>query len=113
MELAVEQLSDTITVAIPAGRWDVAGAMSIDLKMSVIAGSGRSVIIDMAQVTFLSSMGIRTIIMSAKAISLRGGRLALLSPSDHVAAVLNSTGIDTLVPICTDLAAAQLAVSNG
>jgi anti-sigma B factor antagonist len=113
MELAIEQLSETLTRATPTGRWDVAGAMSIDLRMSTIAGSGRSVIIDMAQVTFLSSMGIRTIIMAAKAVSLRGARLVLLAPSDHVAAVLTSTGIDALVPICVDLEAARLAVSAG
>jgi anti-anti-sigma factor len=113
MELALEQLSETLTRATPAGRWDVAGAMSIDLRMSTLAGSGRSVIIDMAQVTFLSSMGIRTIIMTAKAISLRGARLVLLAPTEHVAAVLNSTGIDTLVPICADLEAARLAALAG
>jgi anti-sigma B factor antagonist len=113
MELTVDQLSESISKAIPAGRWDVAGAMEIDLRMSVLAGSGRSVIIDMAQVTFLSSMGIRTILMSAKAISARGARLVLMTPSEHVAAVLTSTGIDTLVPICADLPAARLAVDGG
>jgi anti-sigma B factor antagonist len=113
MELRVEQLSDRLTRAAPVGRWDVVGAMSIDLQLSVIAGSGRSVIIDLAEVTFLSSMGIRTIITSAKAIELRGARLVLLSPSANVAEVLATTGIDTLVPVYDDLEAARLAVSFG
>jgi anti-sigma B factor antagonist len=113
MELRVDQLSEGITRAAPAGRWDVVGAMSIDLQLSVIAGSGRSVIIDLTEVTFLSSMGIRTIITSAKAIALRGARMVLLSPSANVAEVLTTTGIDTLVPIYDDLEAARLAVSAG
>jgi anti-sigma B factor antagonist len=99
MELRVEQLTDDIARAAPVGRWDAAGAMAIDLRMSVLAGSGRSVIIDMTQVAFLSSMGIRTILVSAKAISARSACLVLMAPSEHVASVLTSTGINTLMPI--------------
>ncbi len=108
MELRVEPFSDAITRAIAVGRWDVGGAMEIELRLSALSGSGRSVIIDMAEVSFLSSMGIRSIVMSAKTIALRGAKLVLLSPSEHIAAVLVATGIDTLVPICHDIAVACL-----
>jgi anti-anti-sigma factor len=74
--------------------------------------SGRAVILDMTEVTFLSSMGIRTIVMSAKATKLRGARLVLLSPTEHVAEVLSTTGIDSLVPICDDLEAARRVVGG-
>ena len=80
MELQIGALSDTVTKAAPIGRWDVVGAAAIDLRLSALAGSGRSVIIDLTQVSFLSSMGIRSILMSAKAVKLRGAKLVLLSP---------------------------------
>jgi anti-anti-sigma regulatory factor len=59
MELLIEQLGP-LTKAVPVGRWDVIGAAAIDLRLSALAGSGRSLIIDMTQVSFLSSMGIRS-----------------------------------------------------
>lgn len=112
MELRVEQLAGNVTRAIPVGRWDIGGAAEIDLRLSAISGSGRPVIIDVAEVSYLSSMGIRSIVMCAKATRLKGGRLVLLSPAPNVEAVLTAAGIDTLVPIYHDLYAATLAVTT-
>ena len=112
MELQIVPVSATVTRAVLIGRWDVAGAALIDLKLSALAGSGRSIIIDMAQVTFLSSMGIRSIIMSAKAVKLRGCMLVLLSPDKNVEFVLTSTGIDTLMPIRHDIDAALAEIAG-
>lgn len=111
MELRIEVLSDTVTRAAPVGRWDIVGASAIDLQLSVLSGSGRSIIIDLAAVTFLSSMGIRSIVMSAKAVALRGARLVLMSPSENVETVLTATGIDKVAPICRGLEAALAAIS--
>jgi len=85
--------------------------MSIDLQLSVLACNGRSMIIDLTEVTSLSSLGIHGILMSAKAILLRDRRMALLSP--HVADVLTTAGIDKLAPIYDDLDAARVAVTPG
>jgi anti-anti-sigma factor len=113
MELLIEQLGPTLTKAAPVGRWDLVGAAAIDLRLSALAGSGRSLIIDLTQVSFLSSMGIRSIVMSAKAVSLRNAKLVLMSPEQNVELVLTSTGIETLVPICHGLDAALAAVEAG
>jgi anti-sigma B factor antagonist len=112
VELLIEQLGPTLTKAAPVGRWDVVGAAAIDLRLSALAGSGRSLIIDMTQVSFLSSMGIRAIVMSAKAVALRNARLVLMSPDRSVELVLASTGIETLAPICHGLDAALAAIES-
>lgn len=112
MDLQIERLPGNIDRAIAIGRWDVAGAAEIDMRMSVLSGSGRSVVLDLTQVSFLSSMGMRSILMAAKAVALRRGKMVLLSPDAHVAAVLTGTGIDTLVPIHDDIAAAVVAVQG-
>ena len=112
MELQIGALSDTVTKAAPIGRWDVVGAAAIDLRLSALAGSGRSVVLDLTQVSFLSSMGIRSILMSAKAVKLRGAKLVLLSPEPNVELVLTSTGIDTLVPILHDIDAALAEIAG-
>jgi len=110
MELRVEHLSGAVDRAVAIGRWDVAGAAEIDLHFSALSGSGRSIILDMAQVAFLSSMGIRSIVMAAKAVGSRRAKMVLLAPDAHVAAVLTGAGIDTLVPIHLTLETALAAV---
>jgi anti-anti-sigma factor len=112
MELRIELIAERVTRAIPAGRWDVSGAASIDLRLSVIVGTGRPVIIDLVEVEFLSSMGIRSILMSAKAARLKGGKLVLLAPAPNVDQVLIAAGIDRLIPIHYDIEQALLAVSS-
>jgi len=57
-------------------------------------------------------MGIRSIVMSAKATRLKGAALVLLSPVPNVEAILTMAGIDTLIPIYHDLAAATLAATT-
>jgi anti-anti-sigma factor len=111
MELRIEALVDGITRAIAEGHWDIKGAAEIDLRLSAVTGSGRPIILDLALVSFLSSMGIRAIVMGAKACHLRGGKLVLLAPVGNVQEVLTIAGIDTLVPIYHDIEAAILAVT--
>jgi hypothetical protein len=67
MEIATEELTGGITRVILAGSLDIAGAAAIDLRMNVIAGANRTVLVDLRQVSFIGSMG-------AKRISRAGSR---------------------------------------
>ncbi len=58
---------------------------------------------DISAVDFLSSIGIRTLLLSAKAISQRNGKMALLNPNAAITNVLQMAGIDTLIPVCSSL----------
>lgn len=111
MELRIEKLAETVTRAIPVGRWDIKGAAEIDLRLSAITATSGAIIIDLAEVTYLASMGMRSIVMGAKATALRGGKLALLSPLPLVEEVLTTAGIDQLVPIYRDIDEATRALS--
>jgi anti-anti-sigma factor len=110
MELNVEQLAEHLTRISLVGRWDLQGAATIDLRLTSVAGSGRRVILDMAGVTYLSSMGLRSLVMSAKSAGLKGGKLVLLSPIKNVEEVLKAAGLDQFLPIFHDLGEATHAV---
>ena len=111
MEIASESLHAGILKINLAGRMDVQGAQGIDLKFTAHTANQRSVIVDMSAVTFLASIGIRTLLLSAKAISGRGGKMVLLNPDAGVTHVLEMAGIDTLIPISRSLDEACAAVS--
>jgi len=111
MELRTEHIAINVTRAVLAGRWDIQGAAKIELQLSAITGAGRAVIIDMSEVSFLSSMGIRSIVMAAKATVTRGGKFALMSPGAAILEVLTTAGIDQIVPIHHDLDQAMLSMT--
>lgn len=111
MEMQVETLDGGVTKVTLGGRMDIAGAQKVDLQFSVIAGAQRKVVVDLAGVSFLASMGIRTLIMAAKSIKSKGGKMALVNPIEDVEQVLIGTGTDSVVPIMHDMDAAIAAVS--
>lgn len=111
MKMDVEQLSQGVVKVILEGRLDITGAGVIDLQFSAIAGSHRGVVVDMTNVSFLASIGIRTLLLGAKTVQRRGGTFVLLNPVDEVEKVLEVTGVTDLMPIFHDNDAALAAVA--
>ena len=111
MNIETESLDSGILKISLAGRMDVQGAQEIDLKFNGYTANQRAVIVDMSAVDFLASIGIRTLLLSAKAVSSRGGKMVVLNPDANVTKVLEMAGIDTLIPICRSLDEARTAVS--
>jgi len=99
MEMTVTEADTGITQVTLAGSFDIAGAEAIDLKMNVVAGKHDKVLIDMADVHFMASIGVRTLVKAAKAISRREGKMVVARPVEAVAKVLKTTGVDTLITV--------------
>ena len=81
------------------GRLDIQGAADVDLQMNIVAGSRRAVLIDLEKVTFLASIGMRTLLTAARAVKQRGGRICLFRPTDLVRRVLTTSGVDKMIPV--------------
>lgn len=111
MEMSVEEIEGGATRAALRGRLDVVGTGLIELKFSAIAGSRRALIVDLSEVSFLASMGIRLLVIGAKAVGSKGGKMVVLSPSENLATVLKTAGIDAIIPIFYERAAAVAAVT--
>ncbi|MBD2719805.1 MULTISPECIES: STAS domain-containing protein [unclassified Synechococcus] len=87
-----------------SGRLDMLGMEEISLKLtSLTAIKPLPVILDLREVSFLASIGIRSIISSARALDQKGGRMViLLGGNELVQATLESTGIDDVIPMVFD-----------
>ena len=87
-----------------AGRLDMLGMEEIALKLtSLTASKALPVILDLRDVSFLASIGIRSIISSARALDQKGCRMViLLGANDLVKATLESTGIDDVITMVGD-----------
>jgi anti-anti-sigma factor len=110
MPISTEELEGGITRVILDGRLDIEGAAAVDLPMNVIAGSKRAVIIDLQNVSFLGSMGLRALVAPGRAIKGRGGKVVIFGPNELVEKVLKTSGVDTLIPIHHDLQTAIAAL---
>jgi anti-sigma B factor antagonist len=99
MEMLIEELDGGVTKVVLRGRLDIAGANTIDLGFSAVSGSHRAILVDLSEVSFLASLGIRVLVLGAKTVASKGGRIALLAPIPEVESVLTTMRIDSLIPI--------------
>jgi anti-sigma B factor antagonist len=107
MELTTEILPNGVEKIALAGRMDTAGAQEIDLRFTGLAATRPAlIVVDLSQVSFLASMGIRTLLSTAKALVRRGGRMVLASPQPLVGEVLKVAAIDSLIPVYPDVPSA-------
>lgn len=106
MRLEQTSLPGDILLLKLSGPLDIAGAGEIEMPFSVISGAHNKVIVSLAEVTFLASIGIRVLVKAARTIGNRKGRLVVFGPTDEARRVLRSTGIDTIIPVVADEQAA-------
>lgn len=110
MQISSQELDGGVTRIELDGRMDIAGAAAVDMKMNLVAGSAKKLLIDLQKVTFLGSMGLSSIVFPSRAVLARGGKVVLFGPSELVTSVLKTSGIDSVLPVHHDLASAMAAL---
>jgi len=111
MRLETELLDDGILKIVLDGRLDVEGTPAIDMKFTALTATKQAaILVDMTNVSFLASIGMRTLLSCAKAASKRGGKMVLLNPQPMVREVLDRSGVASLIPVYDDLEAAEAAL---
>jgi anti-anti-sigma factor len=83
-----------------AGRLDgfTSAAHEAELK-ALLAGDASSVTIDLSQLEYVSSAGLRVLLMTAKLAKAKGGGVVLASPTSVVLDVLKISGFDKIFDI--------------
>jgi anti-anti-sigma factor len=110
MDLRREQLADGVEKISLVGRMDSIGGHDIDNRFAALVAARKHAVVDMSEVSFLASIGIRTLVINARAQSSRGGGMVLASPQPLVAEVLKMAGIDTIIPVYPDVDSAFSAL---
>ena len=103
MTISTESMDGDITRVLLDGRLDIQGAAAVDLRMNVLAGSSKFLLIDLTKVSFLGSMGLRSILLPVQAVRRRGGKVALFNPVPMVEEVLKASNVEQIIPIYHDL----------
>jgi anti-anti-sigma factor len=110
MDISLERDGDVVVVRL-SGRLDSSVASSAEERLSAaVTDAEPRLAIDMSGLAYISSAGLRVLLVLAKKVQQQKGKIALGGLTDNVREVFAVSGFDTIFPIETDLAAAVAAV---
>jgi anti-anti-sigma factor len=107
MQLEVEDAGMGLLNISLEGRLDTPGVDQIETPLTAhLVPRGARAIVDLSQVAFVGSCGIRMFIVIARALGKKGGKMVLYGAQPLVAQVLETTSLNDIVPVRTDATAA-------
>ena len=101
MDMTVSQ-ADEITRVDLDGRFDIQGAQEVDARFGELAEGSKAMIVDLSKVSFIASLGIRTLMLSAKTLIRRGADMAVCGANENVEKVLRGTGFNEVAGLYPD-----------
>ena len=101
MNMTLSEVQDNAFGIALHGRLDTAGVDAIETRFAA-AAARRNALVDLSDVSFLASMGIRMLLSAARTLKLSGHTLVLVGPGAIVAEVLEDSGLGQIVPIASD-----------
>src|ERR1700743_888799 len=110
MEMKVTDARDGVVEVAFIGRLDTPGVAGIELNFTaMLVPRAARAVVDMSQVEFIGSMGIRMLISVARALARKREKLVLYGPQPLVQEVFATTALGEIIPVQRDAAAAFAA----
>ena len=112
MEIKTER-EDGILIANVNGRVDSANAREFEnVLSSAISDDDSSVVVDFGGLSYISSSGLRVILLVAKSLRNRNAEFALCSLSGPIGEVFKISGFDKIISIYDSQAEARAALGG-
>jgi anti-anti-sigma factor len=103
MELKIVKSEPTVTRIALSGKLDVEGEGQIgDEFRRIVDGTRSNVLVDLSQVIYLASLGIRLLFAAAKSLAAAGKKVVVINPQPMVKDTLLNSGTVKLIPIAED-----------
>ncbi len=111
MEMIEEALGKTIVVTAK-GRLDSNMSKAFETRLMQIAESpGASLVIDLGQVSYVSSAGLRVLLMAVRKVKASKGKVALCAIQAPVKEVFDISGLSAVFSIHPEREAAVMSVA--
>jgi anti-anti-sigma factor len=99
MEIAEERIGDALVVR-PSGRLDGKSAPAFEKTLLArVDERPRRMVLDLAGLEYVSSAGLRAILVAVKRGKAIGCTLVACEPPEHIREVLDLSGFGTVLPI--------------
>jgi anti-anti-sigma factor len=110
-----EEKKGVVKIIGLCGRLDASSGPGVEEKLISILDQGETCLVcDLSELTYISSLGLRVLILLAKNVQKAKGRLALAAPSGHIYEIFkiaSFTSVFSIYPTC-DEAVAHLQASS-
>jgi anti-sigma B factor antagonist len=112
VNMQISELGENKVKVTLAGRLDTPGVGRIETGfVAALVPRGRSAIVDLSQVDFVASLGIRMFLSAARGLAMRQARLVLFAPQAPVLEVFDTVSLGEMMAIVEDEAAALAALN--
>jgi len=96
----VESKHGNVTVLQVQGKLDSMSSPEMDKRMTGLIESGiRQIAVNLADIAYVSSAGLRVFLSAAKRLKQSQGKLALANPSAQVQQIFDIAGFAAILPI--------------
>ncbi len=96
----VEERDNDVLVLLPVDRLDSTNARAFEsIVMDHISKGEQRMIVDFSRLNFISSSGLRVLLIAAKKLSATQGKLVLCDMHEHIHEVFMISVFDQLIPI--------------
>jgi anti-sigma B factor antagonist len=112
MDMTVTRADDDIAHVVLDGRFDIQGAQEVDSRFVELADSSKAMIVDLSKVSFIASLGVRTLMLTAKVLIRRGSELVVCGANENVDKVLRGTGFNEVAGLYPDYESAIRTVNE-
>jgi stage II sporulation protein AA (anti-sigma F factor antagonist) len=99
MPVTIERQGDTL-IAAADGRVDSTNASTFQDELTAATdGNDHSVILDLGGLSYISSAGLRVILLVAKTLQTKGAKFVVCSPSDQIREIFEISGFSQIIPV--------------
>ncbi len=99
LDLSTETSGDA-TVVIPVGRIDGSTASPFqEALLKLIDEGAGSLVVDFEKIEYISSAGLRVLLLAAKQLQAGGRKIVLCSMRDHISEVFKISGFNEILAI--------------
>ncbi len=98
MTITENKSSNSIELVI-GGRLDTGTAPELEAKLKQIDKETQTLYLNLANVQYISSAGLRVVLLAHKLMLPTGGKMIIRSPSAFCKQVLEATGMDSILTV--------------
>lgn len=96
----IEEIQDSIKIFRLKGWLDSNTAQGLEDELfRAISDGSKKIIVDLENIDYISSAGLRIVIKANRALLREDGRVILCSMQSYIREIFKTTGIDNFVPI--------------
>lgn len=112
MEITEDQVDGKVVIGL-GGRIDSTAAVEFEEKLIGIIETGtNSMVVDFVNVQFISSAGLRVLLLAAKKVKTDNGKIVLSGLSSDVKEVFDISGFSSIFDIFPDINSAAKALGR-